>query len=294
VKDFRVEHRTDYRYAASVSGGHTLAHLLPRATATQRVVTGTVEVDPAPDHVDDHEDYFGNRVRYFAVQHPHDHLTVTATSELTVDVPPAPAASPPWEDVRDALADPTGRVGHERLHALEMTLDSPLVAASVGLAAFATPSFPPGRPVHEGVIDLTGRIFREFAFDPAFSDTSTPLVDVLTERRGVCQDFAHLAIGALRSLGLAARYVSGYIETEPSPGFVKLVGSDMSHAWFSAWVPGFGWFDADPTNDNAPPDRHVTVAWGRDYGDVSPLRGVVFGPPVAQFLTVSVDVRSTS
>lgn len=290
MSGYRIEHRTDYRYAGWVSGGHTLAHLLPRVTATQRVVVSTVDVDPPPDHTDDHEDFYGNRVRYFAVQHPHDHLTVTATSEVHLDAPLAPTASPPWEDVRDALANPVGPIGHERLHALDMTLDSPLAAASADLAAFAAPSFPPGRPMHQGVIDLTSRIFAEFVFDPAFSDTSTPLVDVLTERRGVCQDFAHLAIGGLRSLGLPARYVSGYIETEPPPGVDKLVGSDMSHAWFSAWVPGFGWFDADPTNDHAPPDRHVTVAWGRDYGDVSPLRGVVFGPAVAQELTVSVDV----
>jgi transglutaminase-like putative cysteine protease len=290
VTEYGVEHRTDYRYAASVSGGHTIAHLLPRDTATQRVLESAMVVDPDADHRDDYEDFYGNRVRYFAVQRPHDHLTVTATSEIHLDPPPAPTSSPPWEQVRDSLAGPVGAIDDERLHAIDMTLDSRFVSASEDLAAFAAPSFPPGRPMHEGIIDLTSRIFREFIFDPAFSDTSTPLVDVLTERRGVCQDFAHLAIGGLRSLGLPARYVSGYIETDPPPGGRKLVGSDMSHAWFSAWVPGFGWFDADPTNDHAPPNRHVTVAWGRDYGDVSPLRGVVFGPPVAQELTVSVEV----
>jgi transglutaminase-like putative cysteine protease len=290
LREYRVEHRTAYRYAASVSGGHTIAHLLPRGTATQRVLDCAMVVDPAADHVDDYEDFYGNRVRYFAVQRPHDHLTVTATSEVHLDAPRAPTTSAPWEEVRSSLAVLTGPVDDERLHAVDMTLDSTLVAASADLAAFAAPSFAPGRPMHEGVIDLTGRIFREFVFDPEFSDVSTPLVDVLTERRGVCQDFAHLAIGGLRSLGLPARYVSGYIETDPPPGGEKLVGSDMSHAWFSAWVPGFGWFDADPTNDHAPPDRHVTLAWGRDYRDVSPLRGVVFGPPVAQELTVSVDV----
>jgi transglutaminase-like putative cysteine protease len=290
VREYRVEHRTAYRYAASVSGGHTIAHLLPRVTATQHVLESAMVVDPAADHTDDYQDFYGNRVRYFAVQHPHDHLTVTATSDVHLDTARAPAASPPWEEVRDTLAARVAAVDDERLHAIEMTLDSPLVAASADLAAFAAPSFPPGRPMHEGIIDLTSRIFREFIFDAAFSDVSTPLVDVLTERRGVCQDFAHLAIGGLRSLGLAARYVSGYIETDPPPGGTKLVGSDMSHAWFSAWVPGFGWFDADPTNDHAPPNRHVTLAWGRDYRDVSPLRGVVFGPPVAQELTVSVEV----
>lgn len=290
MTEYGVEHRTDYRYAASVSGGHTIAHLLPRATVTQQVLESDVLVDPGADHSDDYEDFYGNRVRYFAVQRPHDHLTVTATSEVHLDAPLVPTTSPSWESVRETLAATGGAIDDDRLHAIDMTLDSPLVAASGDLAAFAAPSFPPGRPMHEGIIDLTSRIFREFIFDPAFSDTSGQLADVLAERRGVCQDFAHLAIGGFRSLGLPARYVSGYIETEPPPGGEKLIGSDMSHAWFSAWVPGFGWFDADPTNDHAPPDRHVTVAWGRDYGDVSPLRGVVFGPRVDQELTVSVQV----
>ena len=290
MTDYGVEHRTDYRYAASVSGGHTIAHLLPRATATQHVLESAVAVDPEADHTDDYKDFYGNRVRYFAVQRPHDHLTVTATSEVHLDAPPTPPHHQRGRASRDRLAQPDRVFDDDHLHAIDMTLDSPLVAASGDLAAFATPSFPLGRPMHDGIIDLTSRIFREFTFDPAFSDTSGQLADVLAERRGVCQDFAHLAIGGLRSLGLPARYVSGYIETEPPPGAEKLLGSDMSHAWFSAWVPGFGWFDADPTNDHAPPDRHVTVAWGHDYGDVSPLRGVVFGPPVNQELTVSVHV----
>jgi transglutaminase-like putative cysteine protease len=290
VTEFRVEHRTGYRYAASVSGGHTIAHLLPRTTATQRVRDSDVVTDPAPDHSYDYEDYYGNRVRYVAVQQLHDHLTVTATSEVRVDTPRAPSTSPPWEEVRDLLEARGGPIDDERLDAIDMTLDSPLVAASDELAAFAALSFPPGRPLHECVTALTRRIFADFTFDPSFSDTSTPLVDVLAERRGVCQDFAHLAIAAVRSLGLAARYVSGYIETDAPPGATKLVGTDMSHAWFSTWVPGFGWFDADPTNNHAPADRVITVAWGRDYRDVSPVHGVVFGPPGSQELTVSVAV----
>ena len=155
---------------------------------------------------------------------------------------------------------------------------------------YAAPSFPPGRPVVEAVTDLTTRIFTDFTFDPAFSDVSTPLAEVLDHRRGVCQDFAHLAIGCLRSVGLPARYVSGYIETEAPPGQPKLVGADASHAWCATYVPGWGWLDLDPTNDQVAPARHVTVAWGRDYRDVAPLRGVVVGPAAPQELAVAVDV----
>ncbi len=176
------------------------------------------------------------------------------------------------------------------LLARQCALASTLVAVQDDVREFARPSFPPGRPLHEGVIDLSHRIFTDFAFDPGFTDVTTPLTEVLGSRRGVCQDFAHLAIGSLRSLGLPARYVSGYIDTDPPPGEPKLTGSDASHAWLAVYVPGHGWFDVDPTNDQAPPGRHVTVAWGRDYADVAPVRGVVFGPVVNQELDVAVDV----
>jgi transglutaminase-like putative cysteine protease len=178
----------------------------------------------------------------------------------------------------------------EGLLARECTLDSPLVGRDPDLASYAEPSFPPGRPLDAAAAELSARIFADFTFDPAFSDVSTPLGEVLAHRRGVCQDFAHLAIGCLRSLGLPARYVSGYLETSPPPGQPKLVGSDASHAWCSVFVPGDGWFDLDPTNDQVPPQRHVTVAWGRDYADVAPVRGVVFGPSTTQQLAVAVDV----
>jgi transglutaminase-like putative cysteine protease len=170
------------------------------------------------------------------------------------------------------------------------SIESTFVTPSADLARFASWSFLPGRAFHEAVIDLSHRIFVEFAFDPSFSDVSTPLADVLTYRRGVCQDFAHLAIGTIRSLGLPARYVSGYIENEPPPGQPKLVGADASHAWCSVYIPGWGWLDVDPTNDKAPPMTHVTVGWGRDYADVAPVRGVVFGSPATQELSVAVEV----
>jgi transglutaminase-like putative cysteine protease len=284
---YRVTHRTDYRYGAPVTSGQTIAHLLVRETPNQHVRSADVDVAPVPDHRHTHIDGFGNLVSYLALQHPHEHLRVTATSDVEVTVPEWPASSPVWSDVPALLATDTSA---DALLARQCALDSPLVVADDELAAYGQESFPAGRPLHEGVADLARRIFTEFVFDPGFTDVTTPPGEVLDHRRGVCQDFAHLAIGCLRSLSLPARYVSGYIETEPPPGEDKLVGTDASHAWFSVYVPGFGWIDADPTNDQVPPHRHVTVAWGRDYGDVTPVRGVVFGPAVEQTLDVAVDV----
>jgi transglutaminase-like putative cysteine protease len=206
---------------------------------------------------------------------------------VSVVVPAAPTSSPAWEDMAPLLMADRSPDG---LLARQCSLASPLVSVDDDIIAYARPSFPPGRPLHEGAVDLAHRIFTDFTFDPGFTDVTTPLADVVVSRRGVCQDFAHLAIGCLRALRLPARYVSGYIETSPPPGERKLTGSDASHAWLGVYVPGYGWFDLDPTNDQAPPQRHVTVAWGRDYGDVAPLRGVVFGPVVDQELSVAVDV----
>jgi transglutaminase-like putative cysteine protease len=171
----------------------------------------------------------------------------------------------------------------------EFLFDSPHIMRKAAFADYAAPSFPPERPLLEAVADFTSRIFREFKFDRRATTTATPLDEVLKHRRGVCQDFAHLAIAGVRSLGLPARYVSGYIETQPPPGKVRLVGADASHAWFSVWCPGHGWIDADPTNDLLPKDRHILIAWGRDFSDVSPLRGVVLGGR-EHSLDVSVDV----
>jgi len=284
---YRVVHRTDYRYGAPVASGQTIAHLLVRETPYQHVLRADVQVEPTPDHRHTHIDGFGNLVSYLALQHPHARLTVTATSDVDVVVPPAPRTSPPWEDLPGLLAPDTSADG---LLARQCSLDSPLVVADEALAAYARPSFPAGRPLYDGVSDLTFRIFTDFVFDPGVTDVTTPPAEVLQSRRGVCQDFAHLGIGCLRSLGLPARYVSGYIETDPPPGEEKLIGSDASHAWLSVYVPGYGWLDADPTNNQVPPYRHITVAWGRDYADVTPVRGVVFGPAVEQTLEVAVDV----
>jgi len=284
---FRVRHTTEYRYSAQVINGHTVAHLRPRSTPTQAVIASEVTTTPTADHAEEYLDAFGNHVSYRAVEQVHDQLVVTGTCE--VDLTPAEELvwSPPWEEVRQIVAADSSPDG---LLARMCSIESTFVTPSADLARFASWSFLPGRPFHEAVADLSHRIFAEFAFDPGFSDVSTPLTDVLTFRRGVCQDFAHLAIGTMRSLGLPARYVSGYIENEPPPGEPKLAGADASHAWCSVYVPGWGWLDIDPTNDQIPPRTHVAIGWGRDYADVAPVRGVVFGSPATQELDVAVEV----
>jgi transglutaminase-like putative cysteine protease len=251
------------------------------------VISAEVTTSPPADHADEYLDAFGNHVSYRAVEQVHDQLVVTGVYEVDLTTPEQLLWSPPWEELRGVVATDGSADGHlARMCSIESTFVTP----SADLARFASWSFLPGRRFHEAVIDLSHRIYTEFAFDPGFSDVSTPLTDVLTHRRGVCQDFAHLAIGSIRSLGLPARYVSGYIENEPPPGHVKLVGADASHAWCSVYIPGWGWLDVDPTNDQAPPMSHVTVGWGRDYADVAPVRGVVFGSPATQDLSVAVEV----
>jgi len=284
---YRVSHTTEYRYSAQVINGHTVAHLRPRQTPTQSVVSSEVTTSPPADHADEYLDAFGNHVSYRAVEQVHDQLVVTGVYEVDLTTPEQLLWSPPWEELRGIVATDGSANG---LLARMCSIQSTFVTPSADLARFASWSFLPGRAFHDAVIDLSHRIYTEFVFDPGFTDVSTPLTDVLTHRRGVCQDFAHLAIGSIRSLGLPARYVSGYIENEPPPGHVKLVGADASHAWCSVYIPGWGWLDVDPTNDQAPPMSHVTVGWGRDYADVAPVRGVVFGSPATQDLSVAVEV----
>lgn len=290
---FAVAHVTEYRYSLQMSDGYTVAHLLPRDTPAQRVLQAEVVVTPEPDEYEEHTDLFGNRVVRLGVHRPHDHLTVTGRCTVDVDVladggwlPPAPT---PWERVaelvRGARGDRAAEVGPFAAHT-SATPQFPDLDDLVG------DLFVPGAPLVDVVRSISTRIHREFAFDPEFSDVSTPVAAVFAARRGVCQDFAHLMLACLRSRGLAARYVSGYIETEPPPGQQKLTGTDASHAWCSVWSPDIGWLDADPTNDQVPPRRHITVAWGRDYFDVTPVRGVVIGPAAQQSLTVGVDVTS--
>ncbi|MGB8169996.1 MAG: transglutaminase family protein [Chthoniobacteraceae bacterium] len=285
---YAVTHHTTYRYGADVAVSHHLARLHPRELPSQQVEDFHLQVEPAPVVSSERIDYYGNPTSFFSISSPHEKLVVTARSCVRVAAPllPIAAQTPPWELVRKRCASDVltsdSAVG-------EFRFDSPHIARKAAFADFAAPSFPRERPLLEAVSDFTARIFHEFKFDPRATTVATPLDEVLSHRRGVCQDFAHLAIAGLRSLGLPARYVSGYLETQPPPGRPRLIGADASHAWFSVWCPGHGWIDADPTNNVFPGDRHITVAWGRDFSDVSPLRGVVLGGR-EHSLGVSVDV----
>jgi transglutaminase-like putative cysteine protease len=251
-------------------------------------------------------DFFGNRVTYFAIQQPHNQLIVTAISEVTL-FPKQYTLDlfnqMTWEQVRNLLQETPyqtqaqsqqGQFQNpdqppELMDAKQYLLDSPMVALSQELADYAQASFQPNRILVDVVHDLMGRIHHDFVYDPTFSTVATPLSDVLNFRRGVCQDFAHLAIGCLRAFGIAARYISGYVETLPTPGIQRLVGADASHAWFSVYIPNIGWMDFDPTNNTVPLDQHITLAWGRDYADVTPLKGIAYGGG-QHTLSVSVDV----
>lgn len=273
---YRVSHLTEYHYSAPVTLAHHLARMSPRETVNQRFRRHELRIDPKPAVLHGRFDSFGNWGSIFIVQETHQRLLVEATSEVELSPRSAfdPAQTPAWEAVRDGLSSDLSLEG---LETYQYLFDSGLVQCSPELADYAKASFFPGRPILGAVLDLTRRIFADFCFDPTATTVSTPLRTVLSSRRGVCQDFAHLQIGCLRSMGLAARYVSGYIETNPPPGEEKLHGADASHAWVSVYCPGLGWVDFDPTNNLIVSDQHITVAWGRDYGDVSPLRGVILG-----------------
>jgi transglutaminase-like putative cysteine protease len=288
MRTYRITHRTAYAYEEEVSASYGRMRLLPRDLPGQRCVRSSVWVDPMPGDHSQHVDLFGNRVDYFSIHDPHRELVITAESLVEVQAPlglPL-AGDVPWEQVAAAI----GGGGADDVDAVHFSLDSPVVAASPEFRAYASPSFAPGRPIVEAVLDLSQRIHREFEFVPGETKVDTPLAEVLAHRKGVCQDFAHVGIACLRSLGLPARYVSGYLETDPPPGMAKLVGSDVSHAWFSALVPGAGWVDVDPTNDQVPGERYIVTAFGRDYGDVAPVSGVIYTHGRTTSLDVKVDV----
>jgi transglutaminase-like putative cysteine protease len=290
---YEIVHRTEYRYDADVSANYSETHLIPRDLDDQTCHAHALLVDPAPDDVRERTDFFGNPVAYFSIQQPHRQLTVTATS--TVEVRPRGLqldllSSERWEEVRARVRNEAGPTDADAITARQYILDSPLIGSDPLVAEYASASFPPGRPLVEAVLDLSSRIHRDFAYKPGATDIATKLPDVLHAREGVCQDFAHLAIGCVRSVGLPARYVSGYLETDPPPGEEKILGTDASHAWCSVFVPEVGWLDLDPTNDQVPNDRYVTTAWGRDYADVTPMKGVVFSSSTHPELHVAVDV----
>jgi len=287
---YRVIHRTEYRYQSDVTESYGELHLLPRDLPGQVCRESLVRIDPEPNDLRERFDFYGNRTVYFAVLEAHTLLTITA--ESVIDVAGRQQAmtnvgSQPWEVVRNRLRH--DRAG-DALEASDFLLDSPMVASSPELLDYVAPSFPPGRPLVDALAELNSRINHDFAFRPGATSVGTSLTELLEGRAGVCQDFALLAVGCLRSLGLAARYVSGYIETYPPPGRPRLVGADASHAWASVFVPDAGWVDLDPTNDQFVGDRYVTTAWGRDYRDVSPVKGVIYTESTSDGMDVSVDV----
>jgi len=287
---FEITHTTTYEYHAPVTVSHHLMRLTPRAMARQRLLAHDIEVQPTPAATNMRIDYFGNDVTFATIERTHRQLAVTSRSRVAVSPAfiPDVTETPAWESVRVLChTDRTASV----LEATEYTFTSPAVPVDPLFAEYAAPSFAADQSILESVTDLTARIHREFKFDSTATTVSTPLLEVLEKRRGVCQDFAHLQIACLRALGLPARYVSGYLETQPPPGRQKLVGSDASHAWVSFFCPGIGWIDVDPTNNNFPSMQHITLGWGRDYSDVSPLRGVILGAGKHN-LKVSVDVTS--
>jgi transglutaminase-like putative cysteine protease len=285
---FEVSHKTVYRYASPVAQSHHLVHLSPRQHERQRVIRHSLAIAPDPAQRNDFVDYFGNPASAVAIENSHAELLIHSRILLEVTPPPKIdlAASAPWETVARHMMPANGP--HE-LAVVQYVPPSHHTPPCRSLLAFAEPFFSPGRPVLACAMDLTTRIYRDFAYDNAATDVATTISKILKIRRGVCQDFAHLLIAAFRVMGLPARYVSGYLLTHPAPGKPKLIGADASHAWASVWAPEIGWVDFDPTNNIIPRDEHITIAYGRDFQDVSPVMGVLLGGG-AHHVDVSVDV----
>ena len=305
---YRITHTTYYNYSQAVELCQNEARLQPRDFWRQQCQSSHFEISPEPFDFHERLDYFGNHVAYFAIQKAHTQLVVTAISEVTI-FPEQHTFDLfnqiTWEQARNLLQEtPTTMQVQSQsqqsqfqlqsqtldmLDARQYLIDSPMVTCSIDIQNYAQASFLANRPLVDVVRDLMQRIYSDFTYDPTFTTIATPLSEVLTHRRGVCQDFAHLAIACLRSFGIAARYVSGYVETRPQAGKPRIVGADASHAWFAVYIPGIGWLDFDPTNNTVPLDQHITLAWGRDYADVTPLKGIAFGGG-QHTLSVSVDV----
>ncbi|MGF1571445.1 MAG: transglutaminase domain-containing protein [Sumerlaeia bacterium] len=284
---YKISHKTIYEYTEHVSFCQNKAFLKLRDAPGQQVISSVLQISPPAFQFEDALDFYGNRVSLFTIQEPHKRLEIEVLSQVSCLSLPVPLQSMEWNVVRDFIA---GDLNAKSLEAQEFLFDSPHVPAEQALHDYAVSSFPMHRPLVEALEDLNKRIFTDFKYRPLTTTISTPISEVLQTRGGVCQDFAHLMIGCLRSLGIPARYVSGYLRTLPPPGKPRLVGADASHAWVSAFVPGHGWLDLDPTNGTIPGDEHITVAWGRDFSDVSPIRGIVIGG-AGQTLSVAVDVE---
>ncbi len=286
--NYDVSHRTVYRFSSPVLQSQHVVHMSPRPVDRQRVKGHTLVIEPAPTIRTERVDYFGNRVVLFDIEQEHKELVVHARSTVRVTAPTPVdfSKSTPWEELAHRVADP--RSGTD-LEVVRYACVSKHTRTTHDIAEYAEQSFPAGRPVLAGAWHLVERIYRDFTFDSTATDISTPITQVLQQRRGVCQDFSHLVLACLRSLRLPARYVSGYILTRPPPGTPRLAGADASHAWISVWSPEFGWVDFDPTNGLSPKDEHISIAFGRDYDDVCPIGGILLGGS-EHSVRVGVDV----
>ena len=287
--DYRITHRTIYHYTEAVTVSHHAARLMPMKNAAQQVSETSLSVYPTPAIRKESHDYFGNKVCSFAIQEIHRHFEVVAKSRVTVNITTTPVLtlSPAWEKVVASFRDP---VSPADVTPYEFCMESPCIRLTPAYAEYTRASFPAGTSLLTGASDLMRRIHGDFIYDSIATTVATPIEEVWERREGVCQDFAHIAISGLRSLGLPARYVSGYLRTYPAPGKARLVGADASHAWFSVYCPVNGWVDFDPTNAVIPSGEHITVAVGRDFSDVSPLSGILTGGGKHK-VRVSVDVE---
>jgi transglutaminase-like putative cysteine protease len=288
---YEVTHRTSYTYDAEVTSSYGRAHLIPRNGDGQRRLAAAVTTEPTPAELRDHTDFFGNRSTYFAVTTAHDRLQIISRSTVAVrraGVDPESLPDLTCDQIRAVLDAAEG--DPKLIEAIPFRLPSPLVALQPAVAEFAKPLLGANRPIGAVLVDLVEAIHDGVAYVSGSTTVGTTTAEVLERREGVCQDFAHLAVAVLRGAGVPARYVSGYLETRPPPGRPRLQGADASHAWASAYVPGWGWVDLDPTNRKLIDDSYVVVAIGRDYSDVPPLRGVIFTESTSSTLRVSVDV----
>jgi len=290
---YTIQHKTDYTYLEPVSLCHNIARLVPRNTSEQICKNTHIRIEPKPDRINEYEDFFGNKVIYFSIEKEHFELTVNVTSEVerhhTGQIKMQVYRNASLEEVKKEIQNLKG----DAMDIRQYILETPMTASNDEIAEFTLQSFQPGKSVFESTENLTKRIYDEFEYKPGHTTISTPLTQVMKERKGVCQDFAHLAIACLRSVGLPARYVSGYIETVSPEGVEKLICTDASHAWFSLYIPDMGWTDFDPTNNCIVSDQHITIGWGRDYADIAPLDGIILSSGSNE-LTVSVDVKRTN
>ncbi|OOQ61597.1 transglutaminase family protein [Mucilaginibacter pedocola] len=285
---FRITHITRYEYQLPVSLCHNLVYQVPVNHSFQQVDKVNYNIQPAPHFLATREDFFSNKFIYFSIEEFHKNLSVEIKSEVEVTEPvwinTVPKNTMPWEDVAIWLRSSGAGSDIKQFY-----LESPHISFIPGVKEYALESFTPGRPIMEAMLHLNSRIYNDFDFTPGFTDISTKLEDVFLYRKGVCQDFAHFSLACLRSIGLSARYVSGYIETLPPPGKPKLFGSDASHAWIALYIPGVGWVEFDATNNMLVNTLHIRTAVGRDFADVAPLKGIVYSG-AGQRMYVNVDV----